>query len=47
MWDYIELPINEGEPRMGEQLVERCVTANIREYGGTVFLFAQASTSPQ
>lgn len=39
MWDYINPPTIERDPCLGEQLVERCVTAKMREYDGTVFLY--------
>lgn len=38
MWEYMELPINEGDLQLGEQFVERCMTAKMRKYDGTVFL---------
>lgn len=38
MWEYMELPVNEGDLQLREQLVERCVTAKMREHDGTVFL---------
>lgn len=34
MWEYMELPVNEGDLQLGEQLVEQRVTAKIREYDG-------------
>ena len=37
MWDYIELPINEGDLHLGEQLVEQCTAAKMQEYDGTIF----------
>lgn len=37
MWEYMELSVNEGDLQLREQLVERCVTAKIQEYGGTIF----------
>ena len=38
MWEYMELPINKGDLQLEEQLVERCATAKMREYDGTVFI---------
>lgn len=32
MWEYMELPVNKGDLHLGEQLVERCVTAKMQEY---------------
>lgn len=37
MWVYLEPPAG-GDPLLGEALVEQCVTAKMRKYGGTVFL---------
>lgn len=38
MWEYMELLVNEGNLQLGEQLVEQCVIAKMREYDGMVFL---------
>lgn len=43
MWEYIELPANGGTLCPGEQLVEQCVTAQMREYDGTIFLCCSPS----
>lgn len=38
MWEYIELPLDNTNPCQGEEFVERCLTAKILEYDGTIFL---------
>ena len=36
MREYMELLVNEGNLQLGEQLVEQCVIAKMREYDGMV-----------
>ena len=45
MWEYMELPINVNNLRLGEQLVEQCATTKMREYSGTVFLCCSPASS--